>query len=112
MKSKVSKIVKSLLVAFLICYYCGYVSSYHTHIVNGVKITHAHPFSSQNNTHDISTFVLIGAINSVVLVSGFVFILKAVFSFIRRIYFNFQLVFLSCLVKLSIGRSPPCSVNF
>ncbi|MFA6676090.1 MAG: hypothetical protein WCS34_00670 [Bacteroidales bacterium] len=55
---------------------------YHTHIVNGVKIVHSHPFPNANHSNSSSTLQLIHHLSHVVLLIVVVFSFKKIVRFI------------------------------
>ena len=77
MKKRADKI-KRLLAGGLLILFVGYVASttlfYHTHIVNGIPVTHSHPYSQApgtgNHTHSSAGFVTIAHLSLILMLAA------------------------------------------
>lgn len=52
-------IISLLLITLFVWYYAGTTMCYHTHIVNGVKIVHSHPFPNSTHSHSTASYQII-----------------------------------------------------
>lgn len=72
-----SSIQKRFIAGFLLILFAGYFASVnfftHTHVVNGVRITHSHPFSQApdtgKHTHTAGDFQLIAYLSVIVMLT-------------------------------------------
>lgn len=87
MRVKVSSILKCFLVILFLSYYGGTTLFTHTHTVDGVKITHSHPYlPSGHHSHSSTAFQQIEQLSNFVFIIGAVFSLFALTGF--RILFH------------------------
>lgn len=63
-KERHNKFISVLLLALFLSYNVGITMFVHIHIIDGVAVTHSHPFTSSNHSHTSSQLVVIGQLSS------------------------------------------------
>lgn len=81
---KIRRILAGWLLVLFVGYLAGATLFYHTHIVNGIRITHSHPFSQApdtgNHTHTAAGFATIAQLTLILMLAASFYALLRVFA--------------------------------
>lgn len=111
MKSKTIKILKCLLVALLVSYYCESTLFFHKHTFEWGTITHSHPYlPNEGHSHTATECQTIEALTNLIFVATSVTFCALVFSVTIRFRTpGLHSIERQILENIS-GRAPPLSI--
>ena len=81
---KIRRILAGWLLVLFVGYLAGATLFYHTHIVNGIRITHSHPYSQTpdtgNHTHTTTGFATIAQLTLILMLAASFYALLRTFA--------------------------------